>query len=316
MNIDKLKSLINDEVKYSVDAGFRNDLDSFSQELDDSSPLIDWRAFPLDEIVSRKWIDAKNNDLVKKPKEIFEKFISLIGSEDIPQKVLLRKTFHKNTNRLTNDYALLAWSIRVLSRAIAECCPKKYNPEVMGVEFLREVAQFSKFEDGPLKVKSFLADYGITLVIEKALTGTKFNGASLMTTSGMPIVGLTLLYDRVDNFWFTLLHELAHIWKHLHSDNDLYIDFFGGNKKDHLDSPEEDEADQIAREALIPIESMSHDAFFLQTGLAVEQLADELNIHASIIAGRIRHDNSAWHKLSEYVNNQTVRHLFDDVDWD
>lgn len=60
---------------------------------------------------------------------------------------------------------------------------------------------------------------------------------------------------------------------------------------------------------------MSHDAFILQSGLAVEQLADELNIHTSIIAGRIRYDNSAWHKLSEYVNNQTVRHLFDDVDW-
>ena len=150
MNIDKLKSLINDEVQYSVDAGFRNDLDSFSQELDDSSSFIDWRSFPLDEIVSRKWIDAKKKDLVKKPKEVFEKFINLIGSEDIPQKVLLRKTFHKNTNSLTNDYALLAWSIRVLSRAIAECCPKKYNSDVMGFEFLREIAQLSKFEDGPL----------------------------------------------------------------------------------------------------------------------------------------------------------------------
>jgi len=315
MDIEKLKKLINDEVKYSVDAGFRNDLDSFSQELDESKSTLDWRDFPLAEIVSRKWVDIKKNELDKKPQQVFEKFINLIGSEDLPQKVLLRKTFHKNTNNLTNDYALLSWSIRVLSRAVTGCCSDKYNSNIMSFEFLREVAQFSRLDNGPLKAKEFLAENGIALIIEKSLTGTKFNGASLMTTSGMPIVGLTLLYDRVDNFWFTLLHELAHIWKHLHSDNDLYIDFFGGNKKDHIDSPEEAEADKIARDALIPVEYMSHDAFILQSGLAVEHLAHELNIHPGIIAGRIRYDNSAWHKLSEYVNNQTVRHLFDDVDW-
>jgi len=315
INTDKWLNFINDDVEYSVDAGFRHDMDSLFQEIDESSQTLDWRAFPLSEIISRKWIDAKLEDLAEKPKQIFEKFISLIGSEEIPQKVLLRKTFHKNTKSLSNDYALLSWNIRVLSRAITECCPNQYKSDVINFDFLREVSQFSQYEDGPLRAKSFLADHGIALVVEKALTGTKFNGASLMTTSGMPIVGLTLLYDRVDNFWFTLLHELAHIWKHLHSDNDLYIDFFGGNKRDYLDSPEEEEADKIAREALIPIEYMSHDAFLLQTGLAVEQLADELNIHTSIIAGRIRYDNSAWHKLSEYVNNQTVRHLFDDVDW-
>ncbi|GBE09353.1 hypothetical protein BMS3Abin11_02486 [bacterium BMS3Abin11] len=315
MNIDKLKSLINDEVKYSVDVGFRNDLDSFSQALDENNYSLDWRAFPLGEIVSRKWIDAENNELLKKPKDIFERFINLIGSKDIPQKVLLRKTFHKNTNYLTNDYALLAWSIRVLSRAVAECCPKKYNSELMSFGFLRKVAQLSRFDDGPLRAKSYLADHGISLIIEKTLTGTKFNGASLMTTSGMPIVGLTLLYDRVDNFWFTLLHELAHIWKHLHSDNDLYIDYFGGNKEDHLDSPNEKEADKIAREALIPNEYMTHDAFIFQSDLAVKELANELKIHTSIIAGRIRYDNSAWHILSDYVSNQTVRRLFQDVDW-
>ena len=315
MNIEKLKSLINDEVKYSVDAGFRNDLDSFSQEMEESSSLLDWRAFPLEEIVSRQWIDTKKNELAEKPKQIFERFINLIGSEEIPQKVLLRKTFHKNIDNLINDYALLAWCIRILSRAVKNCCPNKYNHEVMSFEFLREVAQLSKFEDGPLRAKDFLADNGISLIVEKSLTGVKLNGASLMTTSGMPIVGLTLDYDRIDNFWFTLLHELAHVWKHLHSDNDLYIDFFNSNKEEHLYSPEEREADKIAREALIPIEYMTHDAFIFQSGLAVEQLANELNVHTSIIAGRIRHDNNAWHKLSKYVNNQTVRSLFDDVDW-
>jgi len=30
-----------------------------------------------------------------------------------------------------------------------------------------------------------------------------------------PVIGLTLRYDRIDNFWFCLLHELAHVGLHL-----------------------------------------------------------------------------------------------------
>ena len=29
------------------------------------------------------------------------------------------------------------------------------------------------------------------------------------------MIGLTLRYDRVDNFWFCLLHELAHVGRHM-----------------------------------------------------------------------------------------------------
>ena len=33
--------------------------------------------------------------------------------------------------------------------------------------------------------------------------------------NGAPVAALTLRYDRLDNFWFTLLHELAHIALHM-----------------------------------------------------------------------------------------------------
>lgn len=317
IDIDKDKWLeyIKEGIDYSFDAGSRHDIDSFMQEVDECNQRFDWRAFPLQEIISRKWISSKKKDLDKNPVKVFETFLSLIGTEEIPQKVLLRKTFHKNTKRMMNDYALLAWCIRILHRGVNTCCANKYDPNVFSNNFLREVAQFSRFDDGPIRVKDFLSENGIALIIEKQLTGSIFNGASLMTKSGDPIIGLTLYYDRIDNFWFTLLHELTHIWKHLHSDNDLFIDFFGGKEEDRVQNPEEEEADRIARESLIPIEYTTHDAFIVKTEDTVMQLASELNIHPSIIAGRIRHDNNAWHILSNMVNKPSVRALFDDVDW-
>ena len=315
INIDKWKKFINDEEQYSVQAGARHDLDSFSREMEEDNLVLDWQAFPLQEIVARMWVSAKENEITKVPEVIFERFISLIQSEEMPQKVLLRKTFHKNTKNLMNDYALMAWSIRVLSKAINDCCPNKYNPAVMSHEFLREVAAFSVYDDGPLRVKEFLAHHGIAMVVERPLAGSIFNGASLLTKSGMPIVGLTLYYDRMDNFWFTLLHELAHVWKHLRSDDELYVDLFNSKEEYRVDSPEEQEADKIARESLIPEEYLRHDAFIVHSEEAVKVLASELNIHCSIIAGRIRYDNDAWHILSNLVTKQSVREQFGDSGW-
>ena len=47
------------------------------------------------------------------------------------------------------------------------------------------------------------------------LPRTHLDGAALKSHEGRPVIGLTLRYDRIDNFWFTLLHELAHVGLHL-----------------------------------------------------------------------------------------------------
>lgn len=47
------------------------------------------------------------------------------------------------------------------------------------------------------------------------MKGTLLDGAALKDVDGQPIIGMTLRHDRLDNFWFTLLHELAHLWKHV-----------------------------------------------------------------------------------------------------
>lgn len=312
LDIEKWKIFIDDEDKYSVDAGCRYDFDSFIRELNENDYSLEWTLFPLHEIVSRKWVDATDNELQKKPKQVFEKFINTIGGDEVPQSVLFRKTFHKNTNNLMNDYALLAWSIRVVSKAFNECCTKKYDASCISEEFLMEVAQLSRYEDGPLRAKRLLAENGIALVIEKSLPGAIFNGAAIPTRRGIPVVGLTLQYDRIDNFWFTLLHELAHVWKHFDDVNELYIDFFGSGEQNN--DSKEDEANSIAGEALIPKSYLMHDAFILKTNAAVEDLAKQLDINPAIVAGRIQFDLKQYNIFRKYVD-VPVRPLFKDVSW-
>ena len=67
------------------------------------------------------------------------------------------------------------------------------------------------------------APYGITLVIEKPFKRTCLDGAAMLY-DGRPIVALTLRHDRIDNFWFALLHELAHVARHLTPESSVFID--------------------------------------------------------------------------------------------
>ena len=74
------------------------------------------------------------------------------------------------------------------------------------------------------------------------------DGAAMLDSSGAPVVGLTLRHDRLDNFWFTLCHELAHVALHLGSDDRqcFFVDL------DFAEEGLEKDADKFAGEALIP----------------------------------------------------------------
>ena len=116
-------------------------------------------------------------------------------------------------------------------------------------QFMREVAQLSIYEDGPRRARACLADHGIVLVVERHLPRTHLDGAALRLADGRPVIGLTLRFDRIDNFWFSLMHELAHVGLHLDQGQDEpFIDDLSLKDADPLEA----EADQHAQDALIP----------------------------------------------------------------
>ena len=93
-------------------------------------------------------------------------------------------------------------------------------PGAVTPELLRNVAQFSRFEDGPRRAVDLLGALGIAVEMVPHLPKTHLDGAALRMADGPPVIGLTLRYDRIDNFWFCLLHELAHVGRHLDAGED------------------------------------------------------------------------------------------------
>ena len=173
---------------------------------------------------------------------------------------------------------------------------------------MREVAQLSVYEDGPRRAQAHLRERGIALVIERHLPRTHLDGAALCFRDGRPVIGLTLRYDRIDNFWFSLMHELAHVGRHLDCDeNELFIDDLSLAAGDRL----EEEADRMAQDALIPPRFWeSNPMRDGATVLAVYDLAREAGVHPAVIAGRVRHERGNYRLLSQLVGSGKVRRQF------
>lgn len=249
---------------------------------------IDWQAFPLSEMRKRGYFEGFTGSL-QELREYAAEWVSRLLSS-VPdgfalKPAMLRSTAHLRANdKETDPYALWAWQVRVLQRAQEQQLSVSYQKGTVNLEWMRKLAQLSWSEQGPKLAEEYLNRSGIHLVIEPHLPKTYLDGAVCLNANGNPVVALTLRYDRLDNFWFTLMHELAHIALHVDGTEAWFIDDL---KVTSTDS-QETEADALAQEALIPRDALDGMAIFDVEG--VKSLARSLNISPCIIAGRLRND--------------------------
>lgn len=265
---------------------------------------IDLEKFPIKEMITRGWIDKFNTANFSDLKERIISFLNPIKS-DMPMDVFCRRTIHERAGKVLDKYSLYVWIAAVLMKANALSIQKKYTQKIDD-KFLREVVKLSRFKNGPLIAKNLLAQNGIALVIEQHLSKTKLDGCTFLTKSGFAVIGLTLRYDRLDNFWYTLMHELAHIELHIEN-NEIFID-----NLDVTGDKYEQEADKKASEVLIPkAEWACSRAKREKSPDSIQELADRLEIHPAIIAGRIRKELNNYSVLNQLVGRGEVRCLFE-----
>ena len=127
------------------------------------------------------------------------------------------------------------------------------------------------------------------------------------------MTGLTLRYDRIDNFWFCLLHELAHLGRHMDTNvgNAFVDDQTLRGMEGRWEDPKEAQADEWAEEALVPRAAWeASSARKRPTPMAVRNLARALQIHPAIIAGKVRYEQKNYRLLSQFVGTGEVRRQF------
>lgn len=274
---------------------------------------LDWARFPMKQMVQWGWIKPPNGSDAASVEEALRPFLAAAGSLE-PSAVFCRSSSHVRSGRAMDEYALAAWLARVLAVASEKQVSTEYLPETLTLDFLQNVARLSKEEDSPLRVADFLQEYGIQLVVERHLPHTYLDGAAIIISKWKPVIGLTLRYNRIDNFWFTLMHELAHVALHLHSESDVFYDDLD---VDSGDDPAEQEANQLAGEALIPHEAWENSPASRRCiPIAAQSLAAKLGIHPAIVAGRMQREFKSYALLRNLVGSGEVRRLFPHVKWE
>jgi HTH-type transcriptional regulator/antitoxin HigA len=259
---------------------------------------VDFTRFPLREMEKRGWFKATHQNRAAAARNYF---LSVAGRQ-------FATAYHRKKVRgsnAPNEHALLAWQARVLELAKGAFDRRKVAEFELNDSWVSELVGLTRHSRGPLRARELLADYGIVLVIERHLTGTYLDGAAMMSAAGYPVIGLTLRYDRLDNFWFVLFHELGHVFLHLF--RNLRLDFF-----DEEDGSEADEievqADRFALDRLIPDAAWKQClSRFALSEESVHIDAERLGIDPSIIAGRIRRERKNYTILSELIGSGTVR---------
>lgn len=154
-------------------------------------------------------------------------------------------------------------------------------------ELVSQLRNLAEAPENVAQVPKVLTSFGIRFLMIEALGGTKIDGASFWL-NGVPVIVLSLRYDRIDHFWHTLMHEVAHIW---FGDGDtLDQEIVDGRV---LDTDEvEKRADSFAAAALIPREHMLDFVVRVRplfSATRIQNFARTMHVHAGIVVGQLQH---------------------------
>ncbi len=275
--------------------------------LPDNLESIDWSQYPVKVMAKLGWI---GQDACDRAEEVMRDLIDRAGGDRAVAMMLCRQNENIRRNGQMDRYALQAWGLQLMAIARETNLPTHYKSGTLTAELAQKMVRLSWAESAPRLAKEFLARYGIHLIYLPHLPRTRLDGAALRLPDGTPVIGLTLRHDRLDNFWFSLCHELAHQTLHLEENpgdaffEDLSVEPPESNIKER-------QADDWAMNVLIPTAQwQSSEVAVNPTPTNVLKFAREVNINPAIIAGRIRKETGNYRLLTHYVGHGEVRKLF------
>jgi HTH-type transcriptional regulator/antitoxin HigA len=263
--------------------------------------------FPLKVMYERGWFDwftGNWNQAREQAEELLLRFFN--NNLDLQAIPALHRQKVRSGSR-EDLFALHAWKTRVVRVATAKRLKTPFDAAAINDKFVSNLRALSLYENGPKLAVSLLEQYGVAMVIESHLKGTHLDGAALRMAGGAPVIALTLRHDRLDNFWFCLFHELAHVTRHLCGDDaEAFFDDL-----DEKAVGAEAEADAFAMDGLIPpAEWAKIKKADRLTARRITEEARRLVVHPAVIAGRIRREQHDYSLFSQLVGQGQVRRLF------
>lgn len=255
-----------------------------------SSPDVRRRArmlelAPVKDMQKRGWVPA--SDSVEGVEKSLLHFFQIKSADEEPS---IHGAMRKTAPSKAISTAQRAWAFQVRRLAGAITSVGRYDESRIPAlqADLRKLAAYSK---EVRKVPALLMSYGIRFVVVEGLPGAKIDGfATWMDADFLsPVIGMSLRFDRLDSFWFTLGHEVAHI-KHRDAPP-VDADVSGEDDPLEVKPLMERRADEESANTFVPADELK--SFINRAGPfysteKINQFATRIKMHPNIIVGQLK----------------------------
>lgn len=256
--------------------------------------------FPVRDMIRRGWLETSDNVQVLETQ--VKRFYG-IGSLD--EKPCLAHAARKGGE--LRDYAELtpvqeAWLFRV-KQVAATMQVGQYSEEALR-RALPHLRSLMSAPEEARHVPAVLAECGVRFVIVEPLASSKIDGVCFWLDGSpwMPVIGMSLRYDRIDNFWFVLRHELEHV---LNRDASLDVDLDPDTSPGGSDIPaQEQAANEAAAEFCVPEGRLSNFAARvhpLYSEARVIGFSRMLEVHPGIVVGQLQRRLNRYDFLRKHL---------------
>ena len=253
--------------------------------------------YPLREMVRRGWVDPEHGK--GSLEEQVCRFFGVESLDDVPH-------ISHSAKKTRYDEAIppeqLAWLYRVRQIA-AEMTTPPYDRSKLD----EAVDQFSRLRaepDGVRYVPRLLEAAGVRFVVVEGIANSAIDGVCFWLDERTPVVGLSMRYDRIDNFWFVLRHECAHVL-HRHGVDSAIVDcdLDGGPQQEHI-SEEEKLANTEAADFCVPLSKM--ESFYIRkkpyfAEREVVAFAKRVGTHPGLVVGQLHRRLGRYDLLRKHL---------------
>jgi HTH-type transcriptional regulator/antitoxin HigA len=253
----------------------------------DEDKSVDRRAklysrFPVREMMKRGWIEPSTNlDVIE---HRVCRFFRIKDLDDHPV------FSHAAKAAQYDERTALQWAWLYRAKELAEGVHSSQYSERKLRDSIVRLRELLIAPEEIRQVPRILADAGIRFVIVEFLAGSKIDGAAFWLND-IPVIAMSLRFDRVNNFWFVLRHEIEHV---LHRDGSVIVDVELTERLQRKDDlpPEEVRADDAAAEFVVPKADL--DSFITRVRpLYSEQrillFAKRIGVHPGLVVGQLQH---------------------------
>lgn len=270
------------------------------QHAEEPDPTVVARArvlsqYPLREMIKRGWIDPQHRKGTLEQQVC--RFFGVSSLDDVP---------HLDHSAKKTDYSeipapQLAWLFR--ARQIAS----EMHPETYSSKKLQEaVAEFSTMRDEPESVRHIprlLNEAGVRFVVVEGLSGAQIDGVCFWLSPIAPVIGMSMRFDRIDNFWFVLRHECSHVL-HGHGRQRAIVDEDLGITNVPSLNEEESIANAEAADFCVPTEQMR--SFYLRKNPFFSErdvlaFSKRVKVHPGLTVGQLQRMLNRYDLLRKYL---------------